>query len=59
MKGLASTDDRFTAVKIGGRLARKSYGAEVSDFFNEATDDIARRYVKISKRPGVQAYGNL
>lgn len=59
MKGLASTDDSFTAVKISGRLARKSYGAEVSRPFNGATDEMARRYMKPFQCSVVQAHSNL
>lgn len=44
MKGLASTNCSFTTVKINGRVARKSYGLDISHKFDETTDDIGRRY---------------
>ncbi|KAL9003360.1 MAG: hypothetical protein Q9188_003754 [Gyalolechia gomerana] len=44
MKGLASTNSSFTAVKISGRAARRSYGLDIRHDFDESTDDVERRY---------------
>ena len=45
MKGLASTNKTFTAVRISGRSARKSYGIDAHRPFQELIHDISRRYV--------------
>lgn len=45
MKGLASTNKTFTAVRISGRSARKSYGINVRKPFQGRIHDISRRYV--------------
>ncbi|KAI4261497.1 MAG: hypothetical protein L6R42_003302 [Xanthoria sp. 1 TBL-2021] len=45
MKGIASTNKDFTAVRISGRSARKSYGTEVEKPFDEQLHDFSRRYV--------------
>ncbi len=45
MKGLASTNQSFTAVRISGRSARKSYGINVTGPFQGRIHDISRRYV--------------
>ncbi|KAL8756092.1 MAG: hypothetical protein Q9184_004603 [Pyrenodesmia sp. 2 TL-2023] len=44
MKGLASTNSKFTAVRIGSRAARKSYGINVKFMFDRDMDDISRRF---------------
>ncbi|KAL8898343.1 MAG: hypothetical protein Q9192_002125 [Flavoplaca navasiana] len=44
MKGIASTNQNYTAVRISGRSARKSYGINVEHQFDEQVHDSSRRY---------------
>ncbi|KAL8653946.1 MAG: hypothetical protein Q9226_003636 [Calogaya cf. arnoldii] len=43
MKGLASTNTSYTAVRISGRSARKSYGTDIERPFNALEHDISRK----------------